>query len=348
MAGYISSTKTVLLKDVRTSMRDSVVTYMMVGPLLLALAARLVLPLLEAPPISFVVTAEVPAELSARLGEVGELTVVDDEAAAKERVGRIDDVPGVVMGSDGRVKVLLEGNESAWVKELPGELIDLWALESSGEALPAVSQSELGAPSFKLKHMLAALLGFSIFVICGISVGFSVIEEKESGTLRALQVAPMTFAHYATAKLLFALALSFVLAPVCLALVFGTWVLPWGAIFLALVSGAPVALSLGFVVGTAAEDQLSAIALLKGALFFYTSVPIAGFFDLGAWGYALWPLPNHWAVQALFGAFEHGAVGREALIAFGYGGLVLAGVLLWMQRRLGLTRGSPALVPAVA
>lgn len=327
---------TLVVKDVRTGLRDSVVTYMLLGPVLIALLFRGVLSLWAAPPVTLVVTEDLDASLREALTAVAEVEVAPDEAAALERVRRVDDVPAVLPGPAGRPRVVLQGNEAAWVQELPRHLTDLEAWRARGGTLPQLRTDNLGEPAPRTTNIAAALLAFCILLIGGLSTGFLILEEKETQTSRVIAVAPLRFVDYLASKLGVAALVGMVLAPLSLALLLGTSELPWGPLAVALVASLPISLSLGLFVGSWANDQLGAVTLLKGALFFYTSLPVAGFFDLGAANAVLWVFPNHWAVQALYGALTGGDWAGPAALAFVTGSAVLGVVVVGMRRRLGL------------
>lgn len=326
---------TVLRKDVKTATRDGLALYLLASPFLFALLVRLSLPVAEGLPITFAVGPGLSPSLVAALDEQATLEALPTRAAVGERVLARDDVPGLVAREDGRVEVLLQGDEAPWLQALPGTLVDLEAHRASGAPLPALEVRSLGERRPLVRAMAAAMLGFSVLLVVGLVAGMAVLEERETGVARLVAVSPLRFLEYALAKLALAVGLGLALAAIALFLVVGADA-PWPALALALVASAPIGASLGLLVGAFAKDQLAAIAMLKAFLFFYTTVPVAGFVVDGPWAMALWPLPNHWAVQSLFQAL----VGKPDVVAlglaFGLGTLVLAPALVVLRRRVGL------------
>lgn len=333
----MSRVLTLIKKDLLAARRDRLVSYFFVSPFLLALLARLAIPLLEGVPLTFAVGPGVPDAVVASLERHGEVERLPDRASLVERVEASDQVPGLVGGDDGRVELVLEGNEAEYVRAVAALLVDLEAHRARGGALPVVEVESLGESRPLIAAIAAALLGFAVLVVSGLVVGFAVLEEKETNASRFLAVAPLSFAEYAAAKVGLAAALGVPLALASMTIVIGPASLPLGPTLLALLGALPIALCLGFVVGAFAKDQLGAIALLKGLFFFWLSVPAVAFAVEGDWRLAFAPFPNHHAVQALFGALTGQALVAPAALAAGLGAGVLAVVLVVLRRRVGLT-----------
>lgn len=337
---------TLIKKDLLSARRDSLVSYFVLSPFLLALLARLAIPLLEGVPLSFAVGPGVPDAVVASFERHGEVERFQERDALVERVSARDHIPGVVSVEGGRTELVLEGNEPAYVRMVPAMLIDLEAHRAAGGALPVLVEESLGEERPLMAAIGAALLGFAVLVVTGLVVGFAILEEKETNAARLLAVAPLSFTEYALAKVGLAVVLGVPLATAAMTIVVGPSGMPLVPVLLALLASLPIALSLGLIVGAFAKDQLGAIALLKGLFFFWLSVPSVAFAVEGTWRMAFAPFPNHHAVQALFGALTGQDYGTAAALSFGLGSAVLVFVLVVLRRRLGL--GSFGSNPAAA
>jgi ABC-type Na+ efflux pump permease subunit len=242
---------------------------------------------------------------------------------------RIDDVPGVVAG-DPHPQVLLQGNEAEWVQTVPGLVLD-----AAGAEIDVAFES-LGAEASRLRRIAAALLAFCVLLMGGIAVGLLIIEERETAILRAYATSPLRFGKYVTAKFIGAAAMSLALGPICTAILLGAD-LPWVPLIVASLASLPAALLLGFIVATVAQDQVAAIAVLKSLLFFFTSLPLFGFFVTGPWALVLSPFSNHWAVQALYLALTpgHGIPWGPLALSLATGVPLVLLVVRVMRRKLG-------------
>ena len=89
-----------LRQDLTNSLRDNLVLYMFVAPILLALGARVFLPALEDTRLTFAVESAVDANVIAELEELGDVELLESREVVIERVERNDDVPGIVLQED--------------------------------------------------------------------------------------------------------------------------------------------------------------------------------------------------------------------------------------------------------
>jgi len=328
----------VVRKDVVSGGRDSIVTYLVISPLVLAFGFRLLLPVLEEPHVTYAVAADAPAWVADALDSAGTVVTLPTEAAVRARVLQLDDVPGVLAGYPGveeLPRVLLQGNEAPWVQATPGIVLDAAGADVDVE----IESLDAGPP--RLRRILASLLAFTVLLMGGVAIGLLVLEEKESKTLRAYVISPLRFSEYLMAKIAVATSVSLVLGLASTAILLGTS-LSWGALLIASIAALPAALLLGFLIAAIAEDQVAAIAILKSLLFFFTSLPVAGFFATGLWAMPLNLLTNHHAVQALYAAVAPGAAvpwGSMAL-SLATGLPLVALTVRLMRRKLGFAPGS--------
>jgi ABC-2 type transport system permease protein len=317
---------TMLRKDVRTGSRDQIVLYMLLSPLLLGLGLAVVLPLLEQAVPGFAVDPSLPEARIEALAEFGEVHRLESRAEVERRVLERDDVVGVV-GAGADYEVLVEGDEAEPLRGLPTAILD------HGIAPQAVA----AGPS-ELRKIATALMAYGIVVICGLMLGFAILEEKQTETHRVYVVSPLRFVEYLTGKLLLGSVLSLLLVCPAVALVIGLHV-DWLGIVLVTLAALPFGLSLGLIIGVVAKDQLGAIGVMKALLPVWTSLPMLGFVLPEVWMWTQWPFANHWSVQGLYLAFD-GEVGGEVIAATaGLGVLtglpVLVGVAWLLRRRLG-------------
>lgn len=323
---------TVMAKDARTSRRDSITTYMILAPILMALVLRLVLPLIEGSPYSFAVSADLDPEIVRALEAHGEVIVFADRAAVIERVLRIDDVTGVVRATSGLPEVLVQGNEAPSTRQVAAIILDARA---EGRALPPPRPVHGERP---VGMILAAVVAFSTLLLAGLAIGFTVLEEREHGVTALIAVSPLRFSEYLAAKLLASSAAGVALTCAATAIVLDGRV-PWAPLLLACLAALPSALLLGLLVAAFAKSQLQAIAMLKALLFVFSSLPVVGFAVEGTrWAWTVAAFPNHWATQALYGALHHHELSLEhSALAVGLALPWLAIVVALMRARLGMT-----------
>ncbi|AKL95759.1 hypothetical protein CACET_c23130 [Clostridium aceticum] len=86
----------IIKKDFILSLRDNIVVYIMVAPLLLALALRMFLPSVEEIKLNFVIEENAAAFYLETLQQYGDVEVLPHAEAVKERVGQTDAIPGII------------------------------------------------------------------------------------------------------------------------------------------------------------------------------------------------------------------------------------------------------------
>jgi len=326
---------TLVAKDLRVSSRDKLSLYILISPVLLALLMVAVLPLFENPRPNFVVTDGLAASDRAALERVGEVELVASRDAVVARVMGRDDATGIVAGGDasGEIELIVEGDEPEALRGLALGVLE--ALRSgTNDGRPAAASDEHGGVD--LRAAAAALLAFSVPALISLMLGFTVLEEKSTGAIRAYAVGPLRFVEYLVAKLGLLVLLSTILVVPAVGIVVGFGRVDWLALELMVLAGTPFAASYGLLIGAFAQEQLGAIAMIKSLSPPWTSLPILGFVLPAGWLWTQAPFANHWTVQGIYQVLTGGdAVGRWGLFALLTGAPVMVGAIVAMARKLG-------------
>lgn len=321
---------TMIRKDLRTSTRDQIVLYMLCSPILIGLGLAFTMPMLERATPGFAVAPGLDAAHVEQLAALGPIERLPDRAAVEARVLERDDVLGVVAASeraDGRdYEVLVEGDESEALRELPARALEL-----------GVDIEQLRAGTAELREISTALATYAIVVIVALIVGFAILEEKQTQTQRVYDVTPLRHAEYMIGKLGLGVVLSLLLVVPTLALPMGLD-LAWLELLALVLAGTPFALTLGLIVAIVAKDQLGAIAVMKALMPVWTSIPVLGFVLPADWQWTQWGFAHHWCVQGLFHVLQGDGVSilPHALLAFVLGLAALLPATWLLRRRLGL------------
>lgn len=325
---------TMMRKDALTGGRDQITLYMLLSPILLGLLLALLMPVLEDVKPGFVVSDALALADREALAMHGDVELVADREAVIARVRARDDVTGVVPAGDD-IEVIIEGDEPEALQALPRMLIEHDRQARSGALEPAIEPLPSEQSTSPLRLMATALTAYCVTVLVGLMLGFAILEEKTTNVHVALDVSPLHFGEYLGAKLLLALLLATALTVPAVALPLGFSV-PWLAVLATILASVPFAVSLGLLVGTLAKDQLGAVAVMKGLLPIWTSLPILGFVLPDAWMWTQFPFANHWGVQGLFHALGDGAgVWSDAALNLLTGVPVLLATALLLRRKLG-------------
>ncbi|MFW6062744.1 MAG: ABC transporter permease [Chloroflexota bacterium] len=324
-------------QDLANSMRDNLVLYMFVAPILLALGARVFLPALEDTRLTFAVESAVDASVIAELQELGEVELLESREAVIERVERNDDVPGIVLQEDApeRFAVYLEGNEPEGEELVT---IIMSSVLQDGQVASFVHE-ELRASRSLIGEYGAVVLVMLAVMIGALVMGFLVVDDKETNAIQALAVSPLTMTHYLLARALFAVTFSTIIALISSLILAGSAV-NYGELLVGFLVACSVGLIIGYVVGGFTNNQLEAIGLIKIVMFAYLTIPILTIFVPDNWQWAFYLLPNYWMFKIFENLFveQSGSVGfwQACALTLGTSAAYLLALAPLLRRRMQL------------
>lgn len=141
-------------KDLTKALRDNIIIYALVSPVLLAVVTALFIPSLQGMTMTFALDAAAEAKVIEGFKAYGKVELYPGRRAGVERVERPDDVAGVVREGD-RYAVVVEDNEPADVGRMTGAVLDRIL---AGQPLAAIERVSLGKASPLVKETAAAAL----------------------------------------------------------------------------------------------------------------------------------------------------------------------------------------------
>jgi len=198
-----------------------------------------------------------------------------------------------------------------------------------------------------LAQQIGAVIGFDVAIyqerimsgalllitptICGLVVGFLLLDQRDDRTLAALQVTPLPPRAYLAYRLAAPLLLSLIMTVVAFPLA-GLADAGIAAVVLAALAAAPLAALVALGLATFAENKVQGLALLKGCSVLMI-VPIAAIFVPSPWQWALGIAPTFWAAR-LYWALGAGEPGWwiSLLVGLAYQALLLAALLRRFER----------------
>jgi fluoroquinolone transport system permease protein len=167
--------------------------------------------------------------------------------------------------------------------------------------------------------------------ICGLIIGFLLLDQRDDHTLAALQVTPLPPRAYLAYRMAAPLLLSLVMTVVAfpLAGLAGAGV---AAVLLAALTAAPLAVLVALGLATYAENKVQGLALLKGGSVLLIA-PIAAIFVPAPWQWALGIAPTFWPAR-LYVALGVGEPSWWVYLLAGlaYQALLLAALLRRFER----------------
>lgn len=250
-------------RDLKNSIRDSMLLYIIIAPLLLALLLRVFIPSVKDLSIEFGSAEPLNQELVETIEKFAPITFFKSTEKLMERIRGYDDFLGIRM-EKGKLILITEGNEPEEYLSLASEILS-YALEPIEKPF-SFNESELGRklPPLSLYGFVIVIIGS--FLFGGMIIGFNIIEEKEEETLKALRVTPMSTFEFIAGRSLIGF-----FAPIFHAFVV-VWILGISGfnplmLFVLTISGSVIGVVFGFWIGVISTNQMNGIANMKISFF---------------------------------------------------------------------------------
>lgn len=336
-------------KDLRLGPRSPIFLWALVFPVAATLVLQLVFGSLFAPQARLGIVDEGASAVTAGARAIDgiELTLVDSADRLRELVRAHDLDAGLVLPAefDERVRAgerpLLQfyvSGQSLASNRLILAVTTLDLVRAVEGSTPPVDVDvvSLGAAELPLAARLTPVLVLFSLVIAGMLVpAFSLVGERESGTLTAVLVTPTTIAEVLVAKAALGFALALPMAAVTLALNGAVGPDPLG-LAAVLVVGALVLSELGLVYGTVAKDAKVMFTLMKSLnIVLFAPVLFYVFPDWPQWIARLFP--TYWVINPIFEVTiletPLAQVAWQLVVAIAIG-LVAAPAVAWLGRRM--------------
>ena len=281
-------------REFKLIFRNGISIFMVASPAILAFVFLLVFGAVNETTLQLCVDQTLDAAQIERLARVADLERFDDTAQMEARVRGSDAVAGVTM-IDGAVTAVFEGNEGQSVTNSVQKLIGL-ALNAPENGVVYRSEAVEATGGMAYTLSMISMLLMALF-IGGATVGLVIVDERESGAIRAVAVSPMQLSGYVATKLLPALILG--LTGICAAaLIIGKAALLPRYLLLAL-SSALVSGTMTFAIGAFANNQIAAIGVLKILVPLSMILPVSAMFVPDQWQFLYYVLPMYWQYRAL-------------------------------------------------
>lgn len=165
----------------------------------------------------------------------------------------------------------------------------------------------------------------------GILFGFTLLEAREVGTLRAVFVSPLPSATYLLYQTGAPIAVGWLVIP-GMALIMGVGVPPVGPLILISFVGAILGAIVALFVATFADNKVQAFALMK-ALGGTGPIVLVAWFIAEPWQYLAGVFPPYWVAKAYWVA-EAGGSGWWIYLAVG--AVTLLAALTYVGRRFSM------------
>lgn len=282
-------------RDLKTSFRESISIFIIVMPILMAVALTLFTPGLNDTTVNLAMLKSDDASHIAYMEQFAKVVVFNDIDEVKNRVNKRDDIAGIVPSGNG-YDIILQGNEPEIVENYTVMLSTFYELGTTKEDTTATMMS-FGRTVPPLKTMLANMLISMTIMLSGMLIAVSIVGEKADNTINAINVTPISQTGFVVGKSMMGGLIAMCSIIISL-LIMGYYDINWFMIILVGLSSLILSFVVGFVQGLTSDDVIEAAGNVKMIL-----LPVAGSiigYELLAdkWQWTMYWSPFYWAYKA--------------------------------------------------
>lgn len=282
--------------DIKIGTRDIMMIYILLAPFLLAFILKVMSPSAGSAAFRIAVDPTISEEMITYLEEFGKVEVYGDINKVKDRVSKTDDCFGVAF-ENLKYRVYMQGNETEGRSDILEYIIN--AYEYKGAELPiTVKVSDLGRDLSPLKRYGTNFLIIFSSVFGGMLIALTLVEEKMSDTLSAVNVTPITKVQYIAGKSVPGF-LTPVIGAFATLIILGFSGINIGMVSCTVLCIAFISVVTGFGIGVVNKDPIEAIASMKGLFVPVFASLFGGIFLNPQWHFVLYWSPFYWAYRSM-------------------------------------------------
>jgi len=310
---------TIFLRDLSVSYRDFMSLFMIVIPIILALAVNAFAPGIEDTTVNLVFIEGENTDAIEYLEDFAKISVVKDYEALEERVLRRDHVIGIV-GEGENSFILTQGNE-------PEELV-LFAklLKTYSEYDRQIEDSTAIIKDFGVKtpptKILWANMGILLTsLLAGMLISLNIVEEKMDNTISAINVAPISRTAWIFGKSILGLLVA-LLGCSAMVLIMGlAGTVNFAQLLIFVFIGSLISIMIGFLEGINSDDVMTAVASTK-MIMLPLAASVAGYeFLSDKWQWVLYWSPFYWVYKGNLSILNGDLTWLQLLL---YSGIILS------------------------
>jgi len=298
-------------RDLKSASRDSMAMYIIIMPILFALAITLFSPGLNDTTINIALLKSDDISHIEYMKQFAKVELFNNVEDIQQRINKRDDIVGMLQEGD-RYNIILQGNETKMTEDYAIMLNALYEVGADKEENNVTMMSfERSVPP--LKTMLVNMLISMTIMLAGMLIAISIVEEKADNTINALNVTPLSQTGYVIGKSLMGGVIAMI--SIILALIItGYYYVNWLMIILVGLTSLILSLIIGFIQGLASDDIIEAAANVK-MIFLPIAGSIVGYELLSdKWQWTMYWSPFYWAYKANLLILSKTADWKEVLI----------------------------------
>ena len=316
----------VTLRDLKSGTRDLILIYIFIIPFLLSAVLRLVVPGANSTTINIAVEKTMDPAMISYLENYGLAEVLDNVEKIKKRVEKTDDIFGLVEDGD-TYRIYSQGNETKGTLEMLRFVVNSY--DNKGVDLPInIRISDIGWKLSPLKQQGTNFLIIFCTVFGGMIIMLSLVEEKMSNTLSAINVAAIGKAEFVIGKSVLGFLVP-VIGTIGILLIQGFTGINFGMTIITIICIAVISVVIGFSIGLFNTEPIGAIAGMKILFIPIIASVLGAILVARKWQFLLYWSPFYWAYKSmdkiLLNEATWGQIALNSGIILGISALVFLG-----------------------
>lgn len=279
----------IIKQDLTSSGRDMILLYSILSPIIVAIAIAMFLPQAQGAQITLAAHSNVGSEVIGTLEEYGKVVVFDSREELEKRILNVDDVPGIIS-ENGQLKVILEGNEGLKSREIFTTILARALSSEPGVEFDHVRMQD--TRDYTREYIGVIMLMFATLV-GGMAVGFTIVNDRDTKVINAFSVSPTRLIEYLLARGVFSTFIGVIAGMLVTVIILGFQV-NYLLLLLGIIISGGISVTLGYLLGAFAANQITAIALVKLLMPVYLTVPIVSIVVPQEWHWLFFIFPNYW------------------------------------------------------
>ncbi len=316
-------------RDVKSGIRDFLMIYILLAPFLLAFILKALVPSAGATTINIAVIDSTDVVFVEYLEKYAKVEKFENTDKIMERVGKSDDIFGLVVDNNDYT-ILQQGNESGL--EMLEYIVNAYV--NKDIILPIeVTVTDMGWKLSPLKQQGANFLIIFGSVFGGMLIVLSLVEEKMSNTLSAINVTAVSKPEFIAGKGILGFLIPIIGAFATL-IILGFTNINFGMVTITVLSIALISVIIGFSIGVVNNEPIGAIASMKTLFIPIMASVFGGIFLAERWHFLLYWSPFYWAYKSMDSILLNEAVWGTVLLHCGVVILITVLVFAVLRKRI--------------
>jgi len=247
-------------RDITSGKRDFIYAYIMIMPFVMALILKAIIPGVDTTTINVAVLDTLEPQLIEYLDEFAKVKEFETIQDIRVRVSKTDDYLGLVKKND-KYNIISQNNESEGSYDFLELIINSYQKDLYIFPID-IKITDSGWKLHPLKQQGANFLIIFTTVFGGMLILLSLVEEKMSNTLSAINVSPTSKFEFIIGKSILGLTIPIV-GIIGILLIVGFEGINYLMVIVVSISLSFISMIIGFVIGIMNDEPISAIASMK-------------------------------------------------------------------------------------